>query len=258
MTGLHDIKCFLLDMDGTLYLSGNLITGAAEAVARMKKGARVLYITNNSSATRAAYYDKLSRFGFELKPQDIYGSTHAAIDYLNEYHRGRRVYLCATPEVTEEFAAAGVKLVEDAPDIALMTFDKTLTYDKLRLFCEFVTGGALYVATHPDKVCPMPNGSIPDIGSFIRAIKCATGKNPNVICGKPYKAFGKRILKLTGLNPHQIAMVGDRLTTDYRFAKNCGFTSVTVLSGEATLSDIKKLKKQPDYVLKSIAEWDKE
>ncbi|MCL2675906.1 MAG: HAD-IIA family hydrolase [Firmicutes bacterium] len=259
---LDKIKCFLLDMDGTLYLGNHLIEGAVDAVSRMKNRARVLFVTNNSSTGAANYYKKLKNFGFELGLDDIYGSTRATIDYLREHHAGKRVFLCATEDVTEEFAAAGIilagnRLCDAVPDIALLTFDKTMTYDKLQRFCAYLCRGALFIATHPDKVCPTADGTIPDIGSFLKAIKCATSRKPDIICGKPYKAFGQSIIKMTGLKPYEIAMVGDRLSTDLKFAKNCGFVSVTVLSGEAKTADIQKLKSPPDYVLGSIADWDK-
>lgn len=266
---LDKIKCFLLDMDGTLYLGNDLIDGAREAVARMKKTARVLYVTNNSSISAINYYYKLKKFGFDLVPDDIYGSARATIDYLLRYHAGKSVYLCAAEDVTEDFASAGVRLFNDnlsdglltscgaVPDIVCLTFDKTLTYGKLQKLCAFLDSGAFFVATHPDKVCPTAAGNIPDVGSFLKAIKCATGRKPDIICGKPHKAFGRRIKQMTGLTGAEIAMVGDRLSTDFRFAQNCGFTSVVVLSGETKAADLQKLKTAPDYVLNSIADWDK-
>lgn len=257
MAGLSDIKCFLLDLDGTLYLSDTPIEGAAAAVARMQQQTKVMFITNNSSASRAAYYKKLTKMGFSLLEQDIYSSTYATIDYLKEYQKGKKVYLVATEEVTKEFVSCGITLANDNPDIVVLTFDKNLTYQKLQNMCKFLADGAFFVATHPDKVCPTATGSIPDVGSFLKLIYTASGKKPNVICGKPSKMFGSRIKKLTGLKPHQIAMVGDRLSTDYKFAKNCGFVSAIVLTGEATKKDIEKLSSPPDYVLPSISDWDK-
>ena len=37
MGSLNDIKCFLLDMDGTIYLGGKLIPGALEFLDSLKK-----------------------------------------------------------------------------------------------------------------------------------------------------------------------------------------------------------------------------
>ena len=47
---LEKVKCFLLDMDGTVYLGDNLIDGAVDAVKRMNERCRALFLTNNSSA----------------------------------------------------------------------------------------------------------------------------------------------------------------------------------------------------------------
>ena len=34
---ISDIKCFLLDLDGTVYIDGKLIAGAKQAIERMRK-----------------------------------------------------------------------------------------------------------------------------------------------------------------------------------------------------------------------------
>jgi ribonucleotide monophosphatase NagD (HAD superfamily) len=51
-------------------------------------------------------------------------------------------------------------------------------------------------------------------------------------------------------------MVGDRLSTDIRFAYNNGFVSIFVLSGEGTMEEAQKMERLPDVVLPSIAHWD--
>lgn len=41
---LEKVKCFLLDMDGTVYLGDNLIDGAVDAVKRMNERCRALFL----------------------------------------------------------------------------------------------------------------------------------------------------------------------------------------------------------------------
>ena len=52
---LQQVKCFLLDMDGTIYLDNEVIDGAIDAVNRMREKGRVIFLTNNSSSSRDAY-----------------------------------------------------------------------------------------------------------------------------------------------------------------------------------------------------------
>ncbi len=70
--------------------------------------------------------------------------------------------------------------------------------------------------------------------------------------------MGSTIMEKFHLQPHQIAMVGDRLSTDIAFAKNNGFVSILVLSGETTLKQYKNQSIQADFVFPSIAELLKE
>ena len=80
-------------------------------------------------------------------------------------------------------------------------------------------------------------------GSFI------DGREPDLIIGKPYKTMAEYVAKDFGLRPDEIAMVGDRLYTDVKFATQNGMTGILVLTGETTLADLAKSDVKPDYVL---------
>lgn len=49
-------------------------------------------------------------------------------------------------------------------------------------------------------------------------------------------------------------MVGDRLYTDVATGVNFGMTAILVLSGEATMDDVKTSNVQPDLVFSRLAE----
>ena len=63
---LSDVKCFLLDMDGTFYLGGQLIEGSLAFIDRvLATGRDFLFLTNNSSHNASFYVEKLRRMGLE-------------------------------------------------------------------------------------------------------------------------------------------------------------------------------------------------
>ena len=67
MERIADIDCFLLDMDGTIYLSDVLIDGATAFLQAVEAaGKSFLFLTNNSSRNAAYYQQKLSRLGIEV------------------------------------------------------------------------------------------------------------------------------------------------------------------------------------------------
>ena len=61
MSDVKNIKLFLMDMDGTVYVGDRKIAGAFEALEELKRrGKKVLFLTNNSSKTAENYVAKLS------------------------------------------------------------------------------------------------------------------------------------------------------------------------------------------------------
>ena len=134
-------------------------------------------------------------------------------------------------------------------------FDMSLDYEKLAIACRLIDRGVPYVATHPDVRCPIEGGEfIPDCGAMIKLIETATGKKPAAITGKPYHYMVDVVMERTGYKKDEIAMVGDRLSTDIAFGLNNGILSVLVLTGEATLEDVEKENILPDIILPHAAD----
>ena len=57
-----------------------------------------------------------------------------------------------------------------------------------------------------------------------------------------------------GLAPAQVAMVGDRISTDVAMARKAGVFVVLVLSGEATAEDAAALSPPPDLIAGHVGE----
>jgi NagD protein len=60
------------------------------------------------------------------------------------------------------------------------------------------------------------------------------------------------ILNRYGMEPDEVAMVGDRIYTDIEMAHNAGAFGVLVLSGETTLEIADEAPKQPHLICDSI------
>lgn len=251
-----DIDCFLLDLDGTVYFGTRVIDGVLDAINRMRKDKRVIFLTNNSSATKEFYVSKLRGMGFDLSDSDVYTSANATQDWLVKNRPHARIFAVASPEVTDEFRSKGLNVDAEDPDTVVLTFDKTLTFSKLSKCCDLIKKGAFYIATHPDMTCPIEDGELPDIGSFMRLIEGTTGKNPDLICGKPYGVIAECVARMTGIPLHRTAMIGDRLTTDMKFAIDNGLKSVLTLTGVTDLKSYEKSGIKVDKIINSVAEWD--
>ncbi len=252
---MKDTELFLLDLDGTVYLEGKLIGSVDETLEKARKaGKKIVFLTNNSSTSKKCYVDKLVKIGVFKDGDDVYTSGMAAVDYLRANHEGKRVYAVCTPELEEELISSGIILDDVDPEIVLLTYDKTLTYEKLVKLAGFLHKGLLFVATHSDINCPAKDFYLPDIGSFIALIEKSTGRRPDVDCGKPFSVMGDCIREHYGKSGTEVVMFGDRLYTDIKFGGVNGFYSVLVLSGETTLNDYENSDVKASCVLQDINE----
>lgn len=254
LTRLRNTSTFILDLDGTVYLSNTLLPGAREFLEYLKSsGRRYVFITNNSSRTAEEYVEKLTRLGISATLDNVYTSLDATLAWLAK-QEGRKVFAVGTPSFVAKVAASGYEIVDHDPDWVLLGFDTTITYEKIRLAAKALMGRARFVATHPDITCPTADGSVPDTGSFIKLFEAATGKSP-IICGKPFPAMVEGALGRLGGLPETAAIIGDRLYTDMAMGRASGILAVLVLSGETKRPDVATAppEHKPDLVFDNLA-----
>lgn len=252
---IDEIELFVLDMDGTIYLGDNVIDGAREFCKRIiDSGRKMIYFTNNASKAPEDYVNKLNRLGFPCERKNVVTSGDVTTAYLNKFHKGESVYLVGTKNLEKSFNDAGIPLSDDA-GIVVVSFDLTLTYEKLERACTLIRNGAIFYSTHPDINCPTPDGFIPDSGAICGAVTLSTGKEPKYF-GKPYAETAQMIELISGVAREKTAMVGDRLYTDIALGKKNGLCAVLVMSGETTEEMLKNAKPEelPDLKFASVDE----
>lgn len=251
-TLLKETDAFLFDLDGTVYLDETPIGDVKGTLARLRAmDKRIVFLTNNSSKTEAEYRQKLARIGLWGEGDLVYTSAMATAEHVAARFPHKRVYLLATDAVKEEFSRT-VPLVEEAPDVVILAYDTTLTFAKMKRFNEFLAGGAVFLATHPDAVCPTAGVSMPDVGAFLELFYTSSGRRPDLIVGKPGTAMGEGLERRLGIPRARMCMTGDRMHTDIRFGNNCGMHTVLVLSGETTEETMKNFPDRPDLVLPDV------
>jgi HAD superfamily hydrolase (TIGR01450 family) len=146
-----------------------------------------------------------------------------------------------------------VTLVDEDPDIVVLTFDRTITYEKINRAYQAVRDGAELIATHPDDLCPTEDSYDIDIGPFIRMFEqmCDTKA---IVIGKPNRLMLEMAAAEMGVDPEDTVMVGDRLYTDIEMALSAGTASILVLTGETSIEDLRASGKSPTHVLDSVAD----
>jgi len=91
---LQDVKCFLLDMDGTFYLGGELIEGSLDFIEKvLSSGRNYMFLTNNSSHNAQFYVQKLAKMGLQTDRSHVLTSGEATCEKLRELYPGRRAFV---------------------------------------------------------------------------------------------------------------------------------------------------------------------
>lgn len=258
---LQQIRHIALDMDGTIYRGGSLFpfTNAfLESLAGM--GITYSFLTNNSSKSVKDYVASLAKMGIQATPGEIYTSTQATLEYLQEEMPSvRRLFVLGTPGMREEIASAGYALTEDSaadePDAVVVGFDLGLGYARLCRAAYWIKQGKPFIASHPDRVCPTDQPTVlVDCGAICAALKEAAGRGPDAVLGKPDPRMLRGLLRQRQLRPANMAMVGDRLYTDMEMARRAGVLGILVLTGEATAEEASQHVPPLDMVVADIAE----
>lgn len=253
---LSELKGFLFDLDGTVYLSDHLIPGAAETIEFLRgRGCRTAFISNKAVDTRESYAAKLNRLGIACRAGEVINSSLVCARYLQEHRPGARLYVIGEPPMVEELRRFGFTFSDDPAtiDVVVISWDRTFNYGKLFTAYRAVKNGADMVATNPDRLCPMDGFEYPDCACMIAAIEACTEQKVETIVGKPSPIMLREAVGLIGLRADECAMVGDRLDTDMAMAARAGLTGILVLSGVTTASRLAQWEPKPDYVVESIA-----
>ncbi len=247
-------KLFVLDMDGTIYLGDNLFDYTKKCLSAISDSGRdYVFFTNNSSKSKAKYLSKLEKMGIPVTAEKMLISTEVLIKHLIETHQGARLYVSGTTDLLDDFKLAGFDTDSIDPDVVVIGFDTSFTYEKLQKITKAVQNGAVIYGVNTDLLCPMPDGYIPDCGSLAAAITAATGVTIKFF-GKPSVYARKYISEKTGYQESEICFVGDRLYTDIAIANSSDAVSALVLSGETKREDIRGSKHVADIVAESLEE----
>jgi HAD superfamily hydrolase (TIGR01457 family) len=251
---MNDISGLMIDMDGTVYRGSKVINGAPEFIERVKrKGIPFVFLTNNSASDRKHYLNKLKSMGFDVSIDNILTSATAAFRYIAKHHGNASVYPIGTQKFTEEAKASGIHIVDRDPDIVLLAFDTTITYERINNAYHFINNGAKFIATHPDDLCPTEDGYDVDIGPFIRLLESMTGVKAIVI-GKPNRLMTEMAAEEMNVPWKGMVMIGDRIYTDIKMASDNDIRSILVLTGEAKAEDLEHSDVRPTVVAASVDE----
>lgn len=257
---LARIRHVVLDMDGTIYLGHALFPETLPCLALLGElGVGYTFLTNNCSRSRAEYAAYLREMGIDAPPDSVVTSSHSAIHHLQTHlPQVRRLFVLGSPGGDEDLRLGGFEIVADSPDAVVVGFDQQFTYERLCRTAYFIKQGLPYIATHPDRICPTNQPTVlPDCAAICALLEAATGRKPDAIPGKPHPGLILEVMARHGLAPDETAMIGDRLYTDVRMARDAGALAVLTLTGEADVHEAAQLPavQRPDLIVRDLDDF---
>jgi len=265
------VRGLILDMDGVLWKDDTPIGDLPAVFDRLRaRGLKVTLATNNATLTVQQYLEKLRGFGVLLEPWQIVTSSDAMVHVLAERFpvlpappqragavQHRAAFVLGENGITSALRARGFTPISDPDDrtpvIAVVSsFDRELTFQKLRRAALHVRAGAPLYATNADRSFPTPEGLIPGAGSILAALETATDVKAIVI-GKPAPFMFELAAARMGLNKEEVLVVGDRLETDIAGGQALPSRTALVLSGVSALEQARGWRPKPDLIADDLA-----
>lgn len=258
----------LCDLDGVVYRGGTACDGAVEGLAAARAtGVQVLFLTNNAARLPREVSEHLQSLGVQATPDEVLNSSQVAAASLHQHHDipdGSMVLAVGGPGVSAALEDEGLPTVRPSEvmdrggsekvSAVVQGLGTDLTWADLAEATFAVAGGAYWVATNTDATLPLERGQGPGNGALVAAVAHATGRDPDLVTGKPHAPAFEIALQRLGLPPEEVLMVGDRLDTDIEGANRAGLATALVLTGVHGRADLVEAspERQPDHVVDTL------
>jgi NagD protein len=252
--GTHEIRSWLIDMDGVIVREEQPIDGSAEFLARLRaRSTPFLVLTNNSIYTPRDLAARLQASGIEVGEDNIWTSALATARFLDDQRPGGSAFTIGEAGLTTALYQVGYTQTERDPDYVVLGETRTYSFERITQAIRLIEGGARFIATNPDPTGPSPSGSLPATGSVAALISRATGMAPYFV-GKPNPLMIRTALNRLDAHSETTAMVGDRMDTDVVAGLEAGLHTVLVLSGVSDAAEAARHPYVPSQVVDSVAD----
>lgn len=280
----------IFDMDGVLYRGAQVLPYARESLDRLRRAKwEIFFATNNSTATRLDYVQRLQTLELGGDIDHIVTSGYATAHYLERrVPKPKDVLVIGADGLREEIRAVGIG-VRDAntlpgsdppPDAAadgvdpgamrrylvslrlppacdtvVVGLDLHLTYAKIAEAQRSILAGADFVCSNRDRAYPVEGRLLPGAGTIVAAIEVATGARALCI-GKPEPFLFQEAIRRAATPDDRVVVVGDSTDYDIVAAHRVGATGVLITTGLTEKDALEKASGDavPDRVIGSLEE----
>ena len=249
--------CYIIDLDGTIYKGNAAFPDAPAFIDGLnKKNISYVFFTNCPEKSPQMTMERLQAMSIPALDGSVINSGVLAVEYIVKKSAKKlpvRVNILGSEYMKTYAESLGLTVTRENPDYVLVAFSGSITIDEIQEACFQIRHGARYIATNPDEAIPAEEGLRFHTGAIIDIIKNNVGAEPLVV-GKPSDHMREYFLSRFECRAEDICVIGDRLDTDMKFARNCGFCAYLMLSGMTTEEYAKKNKQYFDMSFNSLSE----
>lgn len=244
----------LLDVEGVLYIQGEPIEGAPEALARLRDlCGNIRLVTNTSSISRKEVIQRVRNAGFEVTDQEVLTPAAMAVRYCRSrgFSKVNLMVARSLREDLEEIDVVGTDQKADAivlGDLGPMFSAETLTH----AFRQMMDGAELIALQH-NRYWKREDGLVLDVGAFSAALEYAA-QTEAVVVGKPSVDFFRMALADADAAADRTIMVGDDIEGDIGGGLAAGIASVLVRTGKFKQEKVAESGIEPSATIDSIVD----
>lgn len=259
---LQAYSTFVFDLDGTLWTGGTAIEGVQDVLDLLRYlNKKIYFVTNNSSKSRDGYVQKFKNLSIQARKNEIFGTSYVAAQYLKGKRFNKKVFCIGEEGMIDELKQAGFQTIggpefndkafdfsseptmEVDPEVGavLVGLDRNINYYKLQygLTCLLQNKDCMFIATNTDASLNLSSKQQwAGAGTMVGAMIGACEQEP-VVVGKPSTFFMEQLHKASGVEYHNVCVVGDRLDTDITWGNSHGCGTLLVLSGVTSEETLK-------------------
>lgn len=246
-----------IDLDGTVYREGERVSGAREGIEALRdSNCEIQFLTNAALSSQREYSNKLVDMGIPTDPEEILTSGIVTAEYLAKDCPDCTPFVVGEAALEEELCRVGFDPVGKPvyADTLVVGLDRNVNYAVLTDALRVLGEDTRYVVTNPDPTRPGRKGQLPSTGAITGAIKGMTGRDPDIIAGKPSDITTEIASDRLDVELEDAIIVGDRLETDIAMGNATPLTTALVLSGITSEDELQNANIRPDIVIDSIGE----
>ena len=255
-----------------------------------KNGKQVVFVTNNSTKSRADYKKKLESMGIPANVEEVFGSSYSAAIYISrilpksnpQLKEKNKVFVIGEAGIEAELDSEGIphvggtdpgirrdvtpedytlmakgdpSLLDPKVGVVLIGLDFHYNYFKMCLGFQYLQRGALFLATNVDSTLPSAGSLFPGAGSMSSPLSNMLGGKQPTAFGKPSQAMMDAIEGKFKFDRSKACMVGDRANTDIRFGLEgkLGGT-LGVLTGVSSKEEFTEGESRPAYYVDQLGD----